>query len=920
MTIFKQTHFWLISAFYFPITLLAVPVSTPIFTQANYARYDKAEANFSIGATYSNNNDPAVVAADAEITKPSGAIVHFPCFYYVPCQFSAQSSSFWIATENTGAASWLLRFAPMDIGTYTVRIRVTENGSTVSYSNAATFTVSAGHQKGFIRLDGTNNQFMRFDNGSPYYPVGTNVAWNDQRLSQYYTDFFNNIPTGGMTWTRYWLTDFARQALEWKSGHWSAWYNGLGQYSQKAAALLDHVLAICAAKGCYMQLVLQHHGQFSNSVNPEWADNPYNSANGGPLSNASQFFSSATAKAQTKKQYRYIIARWAYSPHILAWELFNEVNYTEGVAADIEAWHEEMGEYIKSLDIHKHLITTSTHEANSLLQLMDNNANLDQLQFHYYGTNLETSVLSAAQTLDALVSKPLLSGEFGYPNNNYLNDNAGDHLRKTLWVNQFNRIPTTFWYWQEYIIPKNLYGVFTPLSNFLATVDITNETNALGGALSFQHNPGSSATLILATQNANFSAANNPDPWTGSIDASGNCTNINGLGRYLHGSAQGFNREVSFSANFMATGSATINLRGSSGWGANSLEIYLDGVWQSSYTIANNAAGTYTLSNIAAGTHTIKFRSAGQDWLEVATYAFTNVSQGVGNCLAYGYVGSQKAYGFVYDKTYGEWAATADNTVGASLRLQMTAGNYLTEFWNPQTGATTSGGIVATNSGGELILNLPNFNKDIAFKISYSSPIPLELLSFTGKAEGIFNRLNWQTAHETNVQSFELNRSLDGKNHWQTIATFSPKGQGANRQVYHFDDDYAAFAKTEFDNTNCYYQLAINDLDGTRRYSKTILIARAASTETKIKAYPTQATDHINLAIENPKAIRQIQILDLAGRVWLTENLSNTVHRTPLGGEGERFRTFSVAHLPQGIYFLVAKTQEQVLTQKFIKA
>jgi hypothetical protein len=892
-------------------SLQAVTVSTPVFTQTSYSRYAKAEATFTIGATYSNVYDPSVVAVDAEITKPSGGTVNFPCFYYVPCSFAAESASFWQATENTAAATWMLRFAPTEEGTYSIRIKVTESGSTISYSLPQTFTTTPSSNKGFIRLDNANRQFMRFDNGKPYYPIGTNVAWNDQRLTQYYSDFFSNIPSGGMTWTRYWLTDFARQALEWKSNHWSGWYNGLGKYSQKAAALLDNVLATCAAKDAYMQLVLQHHGQFSTAVNAQWADNPYNSANGGLFSSAANFFNSTAAKTQTKHQYRYIVARWGYSTNIMAWEFFNEVNYTDGNHADIDAWHDEMSQYLKGLDIHNHLTTTSTHEANSLLVSMDNNASLDQLQFHYYGTNLETSVLSAAQTLDGLVTKPLLSGEFGYSNSNYLNDNTGDHLRKTLWVNMFNRIPTTYWYWSEYIIPKNLYGVFTPLSNFMSSVDVVGETNAAGGALTFQNNPNSSSTLTLNTQSSGFSAGNTPDPWTGTIDAAGNCTNLSGLGRYLHGSVQGFNREVSFTANFTATGTAAINLRGSSGWGNNVLEIYLDGALQNSYNIANNASGVYTLSNIPTGNHTVKFRSAGQDWLEVASYAFTKVAAGTGDCLAFGYVGTQKAYGFVYDKSYGEWSASANNTAGASLRLQLTAGNYQTEFWNPQTGATTNGGLVATNGSGILILNLPTFNKDVAFKVSYASPVPVELLSFSGNTEGSKNRLIWQTATENQLRDFVIERSADGKSNWENIGTTAAKGQSTTKQSYFLDDETPLPIS--------YYRLIANDVDGKTTVSKVIVLQRNSIATVKVKIFPTIAQQQFVAELENAQNIHRFQIVDITGRIWRDEKTQFTVHRTPLEGEGGVQKVFDITDLPNGAYFLVTFTKQGRITARFFK-
>src|SRR5690606_5542627 len=157
--------------------------------------------------------------------------------------------------------------------------------------------------------------------------------------------------------------------LEWSSGQWSGWYSGLGKYSQRAAGLLDSVLNESERQGIYMQLVLHHHGQVSTGTNAEWNSNgsdnpgnPYNAANGGPCATAADFFTNANAKAYQKKMYRYIVARWGYSTNVLSWELFNEVQFTNGTDAGIDSWHDEMSQYIKALDVHKHIITTSAEE------------------------------------------------------------------------------------------------------------------------------------------------------------------------------------------------------------------------------------------------------------------------------------------------------------------------------------------------------------------------------------------------------------------------------------------------------------------------------------------------------------------------------------------------------------------------------
>ena len=72
-----------------------------------------------------------------------------------------------------------------------------------------------------------------------------------------------------------------------------------------------------------------NHGQVSTGVNPEWNDNPYNAANGGPATNTWDFFTNATAINLHKNRLRYIIARYGYAQSIQSWELFNEIDWTD---------------------------------------------------------------------------------------------------------------------------------------------------------------------------------------------------------------------------------------------------------------------------------------------------------------------------------------------------------------------------------------------------------------------------------------------------------------------------------------------------------------------------------------------------------------------------------------------------------------
>ena len=58
-----------------------------------------------------------------------------------------------------------------------------------------------------------------------------------------------------------------------------------------------------------------------------------------------------------KKRFRYIVARWGYSQHLMSYDLWNEVDLVEGPnAREIAAWHQELGAYLRSIDPWKHIV------------------------------------------------------------------------------------------------------------------------------------------------------------------------------------------------------------------------------------------------------------------------------------------------------------------------------------------------------------------------------------------------------------------------------------------------------------------------------------------------------------------------------------------------------------------------------------
>lgn len=453
------------------VTINVLPVSGKFgilqFSTHQPKVFEKAEAIFLVNAAYSNVYDPDIVKIDAAITRPDESTIHVPCFFYQEASYSPDQ---WTRNDNIGY--WMVRFSASQTGQHTVQLTLTDTEGTLT-SSVYNVEVIASTAKGLIKMDPDNKQYFRHGTGEPFYPRGINVAWNN---TSDYTTILNNLGAGGANLVRYWQVPFDRQGLEWKNG--SGFYKGLGVYSQEAAAEQDSMMSLCEANDIFLQMTIFQHGMFSENVNSNWADNPYNSSNGGPLTMAEEFFYNAQARAQTKKLLRYIVARWGYSARLFAWELFNEVNFT-GVYPNqsaqwypgVKAWHDEMGQYIKELDAFDHPVTTSTDE--SQLADFDKLTGLDNVQYHLYDASLlSTQDTKDKSILDQMTRAGLVNGEYGLDVTTA--DVPFDVQRISIWTGVMNQVPHLMWKWDNYVNTE-WSNLFQYPANFIEGEDFVSE-------------------------------------------------------------------------------------------------------------------------------------------------------------------------------------------------------------------------------------------------------------------------------------------------------------------------------------------------------------------------------------------------------------------------------------------------------------
>lgn len=442
----------------------SAPITVTALTEAP-AVYEKFEAQIDPGITVDNPYDPAVIQVDVAFTAPSGTVLVTPAFYYHDFTWNAPGLT------PTDDLSWRVRFTPQEAGEYRYRVSVTHDGATTQ-SDESVFTAAPSDHPGFVRVDARNPRYFAFDDGTPYFPIGLNIGWSTGDTISDYTTWLDALAAGGGNFIRVWMAPWD-MSIEWID-------TGLGNYAlrQGNAYELDQVVRLAEERGIYIMLSLINHGQFNTTVNPQWNENPYNSANGGPCSTPECFATDPEAIRFWEQRVRYIVARWGYSPNIMTWEWWNEINWTPlSNPAILGPWIARNSALIRELDPYDHLLTHS----GSLLEVSDVWTPLDFTQDHFYDRDDFPRTFRTANIAwaEAYPDKPFLPGEFGRATEALSYDREGVELHLGIWGAVMTGASGTAmsWWWDTYIHPNGLWEpLYGGISRFMAGEDMGART------------------------------------------------------------------------------------------------------------------------------------------------------------------------------------------------------------------------------------------------------------------------------------------------------------------------------------------------------------------------------------------------------------------------------------------------------------
>ncbi len=142
------------------------------------------------------------------------------------------------------------------------------------------------------------------------------------------------------------------------------------------------------------------------------------------LGDLQSFFTSPEAWAWQENFYRYIIARWGYSPAIGMWQTVSEINGTNAYD-QTDPWHKKVNDYFVANDPYRHPTTASSRAAAADISWPEGHKVMDAPQVHIYDP-LNNNPVGAASVLAQWTStmwneaaKPNWVGEFGTPGDAY---------------------------------------------------------------------------------------------------------------------------------------------------------------------------------------------------------------------------------------------------------------------------------------------------------------------------------------------------------------------------------------------------------------------------------------------------------------------------------------------------------------------
>jgi Domain of unknown function (DUF5060) len=377
-----------------PTEVILPTINSVELDKPEVPNYDSIELTLSLDAQYTNPFDAREVRLEGLFTGPNDAQLRVPGFW-------------------DGDSAWRVRFTPWLPGDWQYQLVITDSRGE-SFPAEGQFNVTPSGLHGWLQTGNLVNpdysgHYLAYHDGTPFYGLGHGDALNilaDGFNIDTGVNLFDNMNAAGENYVVWWPL-YSNSPIG----------GSYDQYSASNLNLIDTVVKDAQKKGVFIIFTIWDHPELRDNTHP-WGNGNWERNGFSKLTSIDDFFKSDESWVWQENFYRYVIARWGYSPAIGMWQTVSEINGTNSYD-NTDFWHERVNAYFIDNDPYRHPTTASR---SGDVDWEEGHLAMDAPQVHIYA--LEGGAVQAADVIAGWteimwnrVEKPNWVGEFGITGN-----------------------------------------------------------------------------------------------------------------------------------------------------------------------------------------------------------------------------------------------------------------------------------------------------------------------------------------------------------------------------------------------------------------------------------------------------------------------------------------------------------------------
>jgi len=182
-------------------------------------------------------------------------------------------------------------------------------------------------------------------------------------------------------------------------------------------------------------------------------------------------------------------------------------------------------------------------------------------------------------------------------------------------------------------------------------------------------------------------------------------------------------------------------------------------------------------------------------------------------------------------------------------------------------------------------------------------PLPVKLNNFQGSKNKNNVQLQWSVGINEIANTFEVERSTDGKNFSTAVVMFGTEKTG--NETYNYSELN--------EDAKVYYRLRMTDKSDVVTYSKILVFSSSASNIKPLNVIGNVVNDKLTFSYQSDVTIKaEVRILDMNGKMIAKQTLN--------ANKGNNLASISIpSSLSNGMYLAVLTVENVNSSAKFIK-